>query len=61
MTPITDCMKVGQSSWARIAFKLFEIIKETLTNALVLALLYFSLTFRIHCDAFKIGIRAVLI
>lgn len=54
-------MKVGQSSWARIAFKLFEIIKDTLTNALILALPYFSLTFRIHCDAFKIGIGEVLI
>ena len=41
--------------------KAFDILKERLTNAPILALPNFTKTFEIKCDASNIGIRDVLL
>lgn len=56
MAPITNSMKEGQFSWTEAATKAFEIIKEKFIIALVLTLSDFSLSFKVHCDASKVGI-----
>ena len=60
MAPITDCMKGGQFSWTEAATKAFKIIKEKFITSLALALLDFSLTFKVYCDASKVSIGAIL-
>ena len=60
MAPITDCMKASKFLWTTEATKAFNQIKEKLTTTPILAFLDFSQPFKLHCDASKIVIRAVL-
>ena len=60
MAPITDCMKASKFLWTTKATKAFNQIKEKLTTTPILALPDFSQPFKLHCDATKIGIGAIL-
>ena len=60
MAPVTKCMKSGQFHWTEEAEEAFELIKTRLTTASILVLPNFSQYFELHCDALKVGIRAIL-
>lgn len=60
MALITDCMRYGKFIWTEEADEAFGVIKTKLTTSLVLVLPDFSLNFKLHCDASKLGIRDVL-
>lgn len=60
MAPLTDCIRDGSFGWTSAATKAFNIIKDKLSSAPILALPDFTLAFELHCDASKTGIGAVL-
>lgn len=60
MAPIMDCMREGKFVWSSTVAAAFELIKTKLTTAPILVLPDFSIPFELHCDASKLGIRAVL-
>ncbi|XP_013617844.1 PREDICTED: uncharacterized mitochondrial protein AtMg00860-like [Brassica oleracea var. oleracea] len=60
MALLTDCIRTGTFVWTPAATNAFNIIKDKLTSAPILALPDFTLVFELHCDASKTGVGAVL-
>lgn len=60
MTPITECIKKGSSSWTNEAHKAFEQIKKAMCKATVFKLPNFTQPFEVECDVSGIRIGAVL-
>lgn len=58
--PFTDCLKKkGSFIWTREANTAFELIKDKLTHAPILAFSDFNKMFELECDTSGIGIGAV--
>ena len=55
-----DSMKGSRFHWTKEAEDVFQLIKVCLTTTLILVLPDFSQPFKLHCDALKVGIGAIL-
>ena len=61
LDPLNECMKKhGEFKWTVEPQRSFELIKDKLISAPMLALSDFSKTFEVECDVFEIGIGAIL-
>lgn len=60
MAPLTNCIRDGTFVWTQAATKAFNIIKDKLSSAPILALPDFTTIFELHCEASKTGIGGVL-
>jgi hypothetical protein len=58
--PLTDLTKHGAFIWTEKSQEAFDHMKEFMSTCPVLALLDFTLTFVLECDASGEGIGAVL-
>jgi len=60
MTPLIDCMKKENFEWIKATQRAFEVIKDKLFLAPILALPNFKLLFEVECDAGGVKIGAAL-
>jgi len=60
VSPVTEVLKGKKFEWNDQAKKAFESIKEKLINALIRTIPNFAQVFKVECDAFGMGIGAVL-
>ncbi|XP_019465408.1 PREDICTED: uncharacterized protein LOC109363613 [Lupinus angustifolius] len=58
--PLTDLLKIGSFTWSTSTQQAFENLKHIMTNAPVLDLPNFTMTFDVETDAFGVAITAVL-
>ncbi|GJY63343.1 reverse mRNAase [Tanacetum coccineum] len=60
IAPITRMSKGGTYKWGKEAQQSFKLIKEKVTQALILSLLDFDKLFEVECSASNVGIGVVL-
>ncbi|KAF8100687.1 hypothetical protein N665_0218s0025, partial [Sinapis alba] len=58
MAPLTNCIREGSFEWTQAATTAFNIIKDKLSFAPILALPDFTSVFELRCDASKTRIGA---
>ena len=55
MVPVIKVLKGKRFEWTKSVQKAFEVVKEKLTSAPILALPNFTKVFKVECDASWVG------